>query len=47
MIPVCDLSHPDSQPQGSWYQDDWHGAWDADTNTLTLLYYHVQTFVGS
>lgn len=30
MIPVCDLSHPDSQPQGSWYQDDWHGAWDAD-----------------
>ena len=31
MIPVCDLSHYDREPQ-----DDWKGGWVPETNTLTL-----------
>ena len=37
MIPVCDLSHYDREPQ-----DEWKGGWDPETGTLTLLmYYYV------
>ena len=46
MIPVCDLNHPDSEVQDNWYQDNWHGAWDGESNTLTLsLRYHAPTLV--
>ena len=46
MIPVCDLNHPDDEVQDSWYQDNWHGAWDGESNTLTLsLWYHAPTLV--
>ena len=31
MIPVCDLSHYDREPQ-----DEWKGGWVPETNTLTL-----------
>ena len=41
MIPVCDLTHPDSEAQDNWYKDNWHGAWDGQSNTLTLsLWFH-------
>lgn len=46
MIPVCDLNHPDSEVQDNWYQDNWNGAWDGESNTLTLsLRYHAPTLV--
>ena len=46
MIPVCDLNHPDDEVQDSWYKDNWHGAWDGESNTLTLsLWYHAPTLV--
>ncbi|WP_454941817.1 S-layer homology domain-containing protein [Evtepia sp.] len=46
MIPVCDLNHPDSEVQDNWYYDDWHGAWDRESHTLTLsLLYHAPTLV--
>ena len=46
MIPVCDLNHPDSEVQDNWEEDDWHGAWDRESHTLTLsLLYHAPTLV--
>lgn len=32
MVPICDLSHPNSEPQ----KEGWQSGWDAETNTITI-----------
>ena len=44
MVPVCDLNHPNSEPQ----EKGWQASWDGETNTLTIpLLYQEAWFQGS